>query len=107
MSTITQNKQGVKVLITGSIIQLFLGILYVWSVFVMPVSKYFNWDVDSVKLTSSFMICFFVAGILIGGKLQLRIGAQKVVLLDGLMLAAGMLATAFLTPAVAWLTYIT
>jgi OFA family oxalate/formate antiporter-like MFS transporter len=107
MSTITQNKQGLRVLAAGSILQLFLGILYVWSVFVMPVSEAFSWRVDSVKLTTSFMLCFFVVGILIGGKAQLKIGAQKVVLTGGLMLAAGMFATAFLTPAVAWLTYIT
>ena len=107
MSTITQNKQGLKVLVTGSILQLFLGILYVWSVFVLPVSKALSWDVDNVKLTASFMLCFFVVGILIGGKLQVKIGAQKVVLLGGLMLAFGMLATAFLTPKIAWLIYVT
>jgi len=107
MSAITQNKQGLKVLVTGSILQLFLGILYVWSVFVNPVSEVYAWDVDSVKLTSSFMLCFFVVGILIGGKLQAKAGAQKIVLTGGLMLAAGMLATAFLTPDVAWLMYVT
>ena len=107
MSSITQNKEGLKVLITGSIIQLFLGIIYVWSVFVMPVSEAFSWEVDSVKLMTSFMLCFFVVGILTGGKLQMKIGAEKVVLTGGLMLAAGMLASAFLTPAVKQLMYIT
>ncbi|MDR0324208.1 MAG: MFS transporter [Treponema sp.] len=107
MSTITQNKQGLKVLITGSILQLFLGILYVWSVFVMPVSEVYEWRVDSVKLTSSFMLCFFVIGILFGGNLLPKIGAQKVVLLGGMILAAGMLATAFLPNEAAWLMYIT
>ncbi|MDR3020800.1 MAG: hypothetical protein LBU66_07855, partial [Treponema sp.] len=63
MSTITQNRQGLRVLAAGSILQLFLGILYVWSVFVMPVSEAFSWRVDSVKLTTSFMLCFFVVGI--------------------------------------------
>ena len=107
MPAITQNKQGLRVLITGSILQLFLGILYVWSVFVNPVSEVYAWDVDSVKLTSSFMLCFFVVGILVGGKLQIKAGAQRIVLTGGLMLSAGMLATAFLTPASAWLMYVT
>ena len=107
MSAITQNKQGLKILITGSILQLFLGILYVWSVFVKPVSEAYLWDIDSVKLTSSFMLCFFVVGILIGGKLQAKIGAEKVVLMGGLMLALGMFATAFLTADIAWLMYAT
>ena len=106
------NKQGVTVLITGAIMQLFLGILYIWSVFVSPgsglgVSQVYGWPIDSVKLTSSFMLCFFVVGILTGGKLHLKIGCEKVVLGGGLLLSAGMLSTAFLPAAAAWLMYIT
>ena len=106
MSTITQNKQGLRVLVAGSVLQLFLGIIYVWSVFVRPVSEVYEWDIANVKLTASFMLSFFVVGILIGGKLQAKTGAERVVLLGGLMLAAGMLATAFLPASVAWLMYI-
>jgi len=101
------NKRGVTVLITGSIMQLFLGILYVWSVFVRPVSEIYDWQIDSVKLTSSFMLCFFVVGILTGGKLVLKIGSEKVVLMGGLLLSIGMLATGFLPSNIAWLMYLT
>lgn len=107
MGAITENKSGLKVLITGAILQLFLGIIYVWSVFVMPVSEFYSWDISGVKLTSSYMLCFFVVGILIGGKLQIKIGAAKVVLIGGLMLAAGMFATAFIPKDYAWLIYVT
>lgn len=107
VTSIAENKQGLKVLITGAVLQLFLGIIYVWSVFVTPVSEFYQWDIADVKLTSSFMLCFFVVGILIGGKLQVKIGAAKVVLIGGLMLAMGMLATAFIPMAHAWLIYIT
>jgi len=114
MSTITQSNpppknpgSGLKVLITGSIMQMFLGILYVWSVFVGPVSEFFSWHIDSVKLTSSFMLCFFVIGILTGGKMHLKVGSHKVVLCGGLLLSLGMLATAFLPQNVAWLMYFT
>ena len=107
MSSIMQNKQGLKVLITGSIMQMFLGILYIWSIFVNPVSEHFNnWDISSVKLTSSFMLCFFVFGILTGGKLHLKIGADKVVLGGGLLLALGMFSSAFIPHSVPWLIYI-
>lgn len=103
----TANKTGTKVLVTGAILQLFLGIIYVWSVFVLPVSTHFSWQVDSVKLTSSFMLCCFVLGILIGGKLQVRVGTAKVVLWGGLLLAFGMLATSFVPLSVPWLMYVT
>jgi Cyanate permease len=102
-----ENKQGLKVLITGAILQFFLGIIYVWSVFVKPVSDHFEWAVDKVKLTSSFMLCCFVLGILIGGKLQVKVGTQKIVLTGGLLMAVGMLATSFIPVSVAWLIYIT
>ncbi|MCL2276566.1 MAG: MFS transporter [Treponema sp.] len=95
------------VLILGSIMQLFLGILYVWSIFVEPVHNEFNWHVDSVKLTASFMLCFFVIGIIVGGKLVLKIGSQKVVLGGGLCLALGMLSTSLLPSNVPWIMYIT
>jgi OFA family oxalate/formate antiporter-like MFS transporter len=93
---LVNNKQGIKILVTGSILQLFLGILYVWSVFVIPVNKFYSWSVDSVKLTSSFMLCFFVIGIFSGGKIQTKIGVKLTVLIGGLMVAAGMLATALI-----------
>jgi len=99
MSAITQNKQGLKVLVTGNILQLFLGIIYVWSVFKNPVSAYYGWEPSDVGLTASFMLCFFVIGILSGGKAQVKIGVKLTVLIGGLMVAAGMLATAFI-PAV-------
>lgn len=96
MSSITENKQGMKVLITGSILQLFLGIIYVWSVFKAPVSVFYGWAVTETGLTASFMLCFFVIGIFAGGKVQTKIGVKLTVLIGGLMVAAGMLATALI-----------
>jgi len=96
MSAITQNKQGLKILVTGSILQLFLGILYVWSVFKTPVSAYYGWEAPKVGLTANFMLCFFVIGILAGGKAQVKIGVKLTTLIGGLMVALGMLATALI-----------
>ena len=101
-----QPNTGKRMLLTGSILQLFLGIIYVWSVFVLPVSEYFKWEASSVKLTSSFMLCCFVLGILIGGKLQVKIGTSKIVLFGGLFMAAGMLLTSFIPITAPWLIYI-
>ena len=106
-STNTSNKQGIKVLLAGSLLQLFLGIIYVWSVFAAPVSAQLNWDIESVKLTSSFMLSFFVAGILVSGKLQTKVPTQYLSLAGGLMLAVGTFATAFVPASAPWLIYIT
>ncbi len=96
MGAIKENKQGLVVLFAGAALQLFLGIIYVWSVFVAPVSEYFGWDKNDVKLTSSFMLCFFVIGILAGGKLQGKLGVKLVTLGGGLLVAVSMLATSLI-----------
>ena len=106
MST-PSSKQGVKVLVAGSVLQLFLGIIYVWSVFVAPVSKFWNWEIADVKLTSSYMLAFFVLGILTGGRLQNKFGTHFMVLGGGLLMAAGMVSTSFLPIAAVWPIYIT
>jgi len=107
MSAIMQNKQGIRVLAAGSALQLFLGIVYVWSVFVAPVSEAYQWEISSVKLMSSFMLGFFVVGILTGGRLLPRMGSQKIVLFGGLMIVAGMFASAFLPSRIAPVMYLT
>jgi OFA family oxalate/formate antiporter-like MFS transporter len=99
MGAITENRQGLKVLIAGSVLQLFMGIIYVWSVFKAPVSKYYGWAPPDVGLVVSFMLCFFVIGILAGGRAQVKIGTRLASLIGGLMVAAGMLATALIPAA--------
>jgi len=106
-TTGTSNKQGIKVLLAGSLLQLFLGIIYVWSVFAAPVSAQLSWNIESVKLTSSFMLSFFVVGILVSGKLQTKVPTQYLALTGGLMLAAGTFATAFVPASAPWLIYMT
>jgi OFA family oxalate/formate antiporter-like MFS transporter len=85
-----------------------LGIIYVWSEFVAPVSAFFRWELADVKLTSSFMLCCFVLGILASGRLQSKVSAQKIVLAGGLLMAAGMLIASFIpqTSQAVWLIYV-
>ena len=106
MSGILQNKQGLKVLAIGCIAQFFMGIIYVWSVFVIPVSEVYEWEIRQVTLITSFMLSFFSVGILASGKLQSKISADKIVLLGGLLISAGMFTTAFIPAAFAWIMFI-
>jgi len=104
-----KSNPGIKVLIAGSILQLFLGIIYVWSVFVVPVQNNFGWNISDVKFTVNIMLCCFVLGILTAGRLQAKIKASYIVLAGGMMMAIGMFATSLLSTAVPvygiWLTY--
>ncbi len=106
MNEIMKNKDGARALFCGAAMQLFLGILYVWSVFVVPVSKYFSWEVSAVKLTSSFMLCFFVIGILAAGRIITKLDSSRLVLAGGLLLALGMAISAFVPQEMGYLIYI-
>jgi len=101
-----ENKQGWKVLIAASIFQLFLGVIYIWGIFVIPTSEAFGWDVEVVQLTSSFKIGFFVLGNFCGGKLQTKICASKVSMLGGILLASGVFISAVMPPVLPLLFYI-
>jgi len=111
-----EQNQGFKVLLTGSILQLFLGIIYVWSVFVKPMGDYFAQNggdgatiISNVKFTVNVMLCCFVLGILLGGRLQSRFKASFIVLAGGLLMSAGMLSTSFVQSSAPvwsiWITY--
>ncbi len=87
--------------------QLFLGIIYIWSVFVDPVSLHFSWESENVKLTSSYMFCFFVFGIVLSGKIQSMLSSSKTVLLGGALLSLGLISSSFLPSDLGFLLYIT
>jgi OFA family oxalate/formate antiporter-like MFS transporter len=95
------------VLVSGAVLQLFLGIIYVWSVFVLPVSEEYGWPVADAKLVSSFLLGFFVLGMLGGGRIEKRLGTHRQTLAGGVLLAIGMAATAFIPAGSGWLIYLT
>lgn len=96
-------------MVAGSFLQLFLGMLYTWSVFATPIAEAFSWNIQDVKFTVNIMLCCYSLGVLVGGRLQGKLKAPYIVLIGGLMMAVGMLVTSIL-PAGApvwciWLTY--
>ena len=51
------------------LVQLCAGIIYMWSVFMAPVSEHLEWDPAKAALTSSIMLAeLFVLGIILGGR---------------------------------------
>ena len=45
------------------------GVLYAWSIFVVPLERAFGWQRAETSLTFTFMITFFSLGMFAGGKL--------------------------------------
>ncbi|MFT3952364.1 MAG: OFA family MFS transporter [Oscillospiraceae bacterium] len=91
------NKNRYVVLVAGMLIQLFAGIIYMWSVFKGPVLEFLKVSKDDAKsfgsMTSSVMLASFVIGIMVGGKIQDKIGPRIVVISGSSLIGLGMLAT--------------
>lgn len=62
-----EKSMRIVVVVACLLIQLCVGILYLWSVFNNAVTEHFGWNARSASMVSSFMIFGFVLGNLIGG----------------------------------------
>lgn len=100
-----KNRYGV--LISGMLIQLCAGIIYMWSVFKDPVAQHLGWEPSQAALTSSVMLTVFVLGIIAGGRVQDKIGPKFVTVAGSVMISLGMILTALVTRQAPWLVYIT
>ena len=103
----SMQKKRYIILIAGVIIQFCAGIIYMWSIFVDPVTLHLDWDKPAVKLTASFMLVAFVAGILIGGRIMDKIGPKITCLSGALIMSAGILASSLVTSSLPELMYVT
>ena len=93
------------VLAAGMLLQLCAGIVYMWSVFKVPVATYLGWD---ATYTSSIMLAAFVVGIVGGGRLQDKLGPRNVLIGGSLLFSLGMILTSLVNsgnPSLIYLTY--
>ncbi|MCL2061403.1 MAG: OFA family MFS transporter [Firmicutes bacterium] len=108
----TNSKRGIVTVICVVAIQLTIGIAYVWSVFQSGVAEslfgaYKNPNA-SAALTFSLLLAAMTIGSVIGGKLTAKIPVRIVVLIGGLMVAAGFFLAGFVTsPKAAWVLWLT
>ena len=91
-------RQSAVLPIIGCIlIQVCVGILYLWSVFKAPIVDSFNWSNESATMVSSYMLFSFVAGNLIGGFLNDKKGPRLTATIGVVMFALGIGLTGLLT----------
>ena len=81
------------------LVQLCVGILYLWSVFKQSAIGYYGWNDGSVNLVASFMLFSFCLGSLTGGILQDRIGPKPVCIAGVGLFGGGILLSSFLPAA--------
>ena len=89
------DKKRNKLLVVSTVLLLFLGLIYAYSVLLAPLKVEFGWSVAQMTLVFALSICSFTLGSLAVGPL-VRAKKNAVALLAGAaMLAVGFLGTAF------------
>lgn len=68
---------------------IFLGLIYAWSVFVVPLEAEFGWTRPQTSLTFSISMAFFCLGGLAGGALSQKVSPRMLLFGCGLFIAAG------------------
>ncbi|MGI6256896.1 MAG: MFS transporter [Anaerovoracaceae bacterium] len=86
-----------KYIAAGALMLLFLGLIYAWSIFKVPLNQvYPDWSVSQISLTFTIsMICFCLFGFL-GGKLQTWLTPRVIVFVGGLLIFCGFFGVSFM-----------
>ncbi|MBF0278830.1 MAG: OFA family MFS transporter [SAR324 cluster bacterium] len=96
------------VVLGALIVQIILGTVYAFSVFVKPLENEFNWDRATTQWAFSFALATFALVMIPAGKLQDRIGPRKVASIGGILLGASFVLGAFLVDSSRpWTLYLT
>jgi OFA family oxalate/formate antiporter-like MFS transporter len=86
----------------GFVIELVLGQLYAWSVFVLPLEKEFGWVRSQTSLAFTVSLICFPLGMMVGGRLTDRRGIRLTGSISAVLLALGFLLTSW-TGSLPWL----
>jgi OFA family oxalate/formate antiporter-like MFS transporter len=101
------NKNPWVSIIACLVVQLCVGIIYLWSVFRTPIVTAFDWDAGAAKMVSSYMLFAFVFGNLIGGFLNDKKGPKFTCIAGVILFAVGVASTGLLTKKTIGLIYLT
>jgi len=97
------------VVVGALIVQVILGTVYAFSVFVKPLEMEFFWSRTTTQWAFSFCLLTFALTMIPAGRLQDRIGPRRVATLGGVLLGLSFLLAAFLVkenrPWALYLTY--
>lgn len=73
----------------GTLLLLFLGLIYAYSVLMAPLKAQFDWSVSGMTLVFAISIVAFTIGNLLAGKIESAVGVRPVYLLGAALLLAG------------------
>jgi len=101
--------QGLSTVIASVIIQLTLGVIYIWSVFQTGIAEtIFEGDNAQAGLIMSLVIAFMCIGCIPGGRVALKYGTRRAVFIGGLIMGLGFFLASFIrTPEFSWALWLT
>ncbi|MBI5664949.1 MAG: OFA family MFS transporter [Nitrospirae bacterium] len=106
----TENQRSSRwtVLAGAMIVQIILGTVYAFSVFVKPLETEFGWDRTTTQWAFSIALLTFAAVMIPAGRLQDKIGPRKVASIGGVLLGLSFLLGSFLVDETRpWSLYLT
>jgi len=86
-----------RVVVGGVLMNLALGSLYAWSIFVAPLEKEFHWRRAETSLTYTIAVFTFAITFVIAGRLQDKYGPRLCSILGALFVSAGFFLASFTT----------
>lgn len=93
------------VVLGGFLINLMLGVIYAWSVFIKPLEAEFGWSRAQTSLTFSLVVAFFSIGMVPAGRWQDQKGPRLIAMIGGGLLGISWILASF-TNSLPWL-YVT
>lgn len=97
-----------RVIAGGLVVQIVLGTVYAFSVFVKPLELEFGWDRSTTQWAFSFALASFAITMIPAGRFQDRFGPRKGATVGGLLLGLSFILSAILVSGdYPWILYIT
>src|SRR6266511_4132480 len=93
-----------RVVVGGVSMNLALGSLYGWSVFVLPLEKEFTWSRAQTSWVYTIAVVTFASTFVLAGRLQDRRGPRACALADAILVSLGFFAASFTTSL--WFLYL-
>lgn len=92
-----KSNKGLVVLISGIIFNLSIGVLYAWSIIKSALHDGdLQYEKAQASLPYTVAIVFFAIGLLVGGRIQDKIGPKKVITIGGLLVGLGLVVSSFI-----------
>src|SRR3990172_2114238 len=91
-------------IVGGLSMNLALGAVYAWSIFVLPIQKEFGWTRADVSIIFMVLVAVFGTTFVIAGRIQDKLGPTKVSFIGATMNAVGFFMAGY-TTSIGWIVF--